>query len=151
MTEMPTIGKMMEFRIPINMKGRLLYKRNQKHPIALYLGCTGDFHYTEPPNLFKPYSLYIHPYFPKEQVIRVEVVQPIPFASRGSFYNLSSVESSPIAIIERKRLAVSANDIYRYPQYFKPVYAYQIDPDFREIMPFNGARVDYRKALRNKG
>lgn len=148
MTEMPTIGRLMEYRIPIRLKGKLLYKRNQKHPVAIYLGQNGDFHYTDPPNLFKPYSLYMHPYFPKEPVVRVEIVQAIPFASRGAFYNLNTVESSPIAIIERKRLAVSINDIYRYPQYFKPVYAFQIESDFREIMPFKLDRIDHRKALR---
>ena len=147
---MASVGKLLANRIPVNLTNRWLYKRNEHHPFALYVRQQGKQHLTKPMNRFKPYALYLHPYLPREEVKRVEIVShSLPFCSYGDTYSISDKYGEPIAIISHRRFAVSVNDIYFYPTLFKPIYAFQLDPFYKMQLPFQPEKqVQDRIAIR---
>jgi len=66
---------------------------------------------------YKPFELYIHPYFPEEHVLAVELIRPFPYAHYGRIIELSG---DMLNISDKIYLSVA--DVYMYPTFFKPIY-----------------------------
>ncbi len=77
---------------------------------------------------YKPFELYIHPYFPEEKIYAVELIRPFPYGYYGRVIELEN----GVLNIENK-IILTSKDIYLYPTFFKPIYNIEglgITPEF---------------------
>ncbi|MEO9849194.1 MAG: hypothetical protein ABJF65_00085 [Reichenbachiella sp.] len=132
---MKTVSDILKHESIMFLGSKNLYRRGEAKPYCKYLrkdNVTGK-HEISPSYLeFKPHQLYLHPYFPHLDIQNIECLYDGLFYKMGEKYPGQDLAGDRWFIIEPKRLALTATDVYNLPQYFKPIYS-EIASDYRSV------------------
>ncbi|MEM6734633.1 MAG: hypothetical protein AAF620_01065 [Bacteroidota bacterium] len=109
----------------INIHGKQLYRKGEDKPYIEY--CRKDYsskkHITKPYELpFYPKELYLHPYYPHLDIEAIEIQYDGLFMKRHQIVQATLIKGERWFIIKPKRFALTEQDVYEYPEYFKPLY-----------------------------
>lgn len=71
-------------------------------------------------------NYYPHPWYPEKNIVAIEIVRDIPFASTGMNYEIfdEDIAKDWRGMIRCGYTDYSVEDCLQYPEFFKPVYEY---------------------------
>lgn len=114
-----------------------LYRKGEVDPYLQYLrkGQNGKHELSPSWKQFNPHELYLHPYFP---YLDVQNIQCLYDGFSGVMFKMGqiipgqNINGQRWFIIKKQRLALTQDDVYKLPDYFKPIYS-EIASDYRNI------------------
>lgn len=100
-----------------------LYQKDQEEPYVQFCRYNYGAGNKRTP-IYKPYNvkcqpelLYLHPYFPDQPIVSVQILKAFPF---GKVKMVHYLEGGILTVTEN--IKFSEVDIYKYPTFFKPIY-----------------------------
>lgn len=131
---MKTVAEVLRRESIMFLTSKNLYRKGEAKPYCKYLRRDHNGkHIISPSHLdFKPSELFLHPYFSHLDVQNIECLFDGLFYKMGEIYPGKDIAGDRWFIIEPKRLALTVNDVYERPEYFRPIYS-EIAKDYRSF------------------